>query len=80
VEPYTIALAAHAGGHASGYKEDVMHVWDNPTNPDRRPPETPDEPDEGPPPEHDPEEQRAPGAEDDPDSGQQPPMQALGRH
>lgn len=64
-----------------------MHAWDNPTDPDRRPPdspetpETPDDPGaprmpgERPPFEEDPGAQRAPGVEDD-DPGGGPPMQA----
>lgn len=61
-----------------------MHAWDNPTDPDRTPPETPENPDdpgqprqpgERPPFENDPEAQRAPGAGDE-DPGSGPPMQA----
>jgi hypothetical protein len=62
-----------------------VHTWDNPTDPDRRPPddpETPDDPgqprqpDERPPFHEDPEAQRAPGSEDDSPGGG-PPMQAV---
>lgn len=68
----------------SNRKEIAVRAWDNPTDPDRRPPEsdeTPDDPagprmpGERPPFESDPEAQRAPGAEDE-DPGGGPPMQA----
>ena len=61
-----------------------MRAWDNPTDPDRRPPdsdETPDDPGaprmpgERPPFDDDPEAQRAPGAGVE-DPGGPPPMQA----
>jgi hypothetical protein len=64
-----------------------VHAWDNPTDPNRRQPETPETPDtpddpgaprmpgERPPFEEDPEAQRAPGAGDDAPGGG-PPMQA----
>lgn len=61
-----------------------MHAWDNPTDPDRQPPDGPETPDdpgaprmpgERPPFEEDPEAQRAPGAEDE-NPGGGPPMQA----
>ena len=62
-----------------------MHAWDNPTDPDRQPPDSPETPDdpgaprmpgERPPFERDPEAQHAPGAEDE-DPGGGPPMQAA---
>lgn len=61
-----------------------MRAWDNPTDPNRQPPDTteipddpgePRQPDDRPPFEHDPEAQRAPGPEEE-DSGGSPPMQA----
>lgn len=63
-----------------------MHAWDNPTDPDRQPPEIPGDGDDDRQPddpqpddrrriEPDPEAQRAPGAEEDADGGS-PPMQA----
>jgi len=61
-----------------------VHAWDNPTDPDRNPPDPPETPEdpgaprmpgERPPFERDPETQRAPGAEDE-DPGGGPPMQA----
>lgn len=62
-----------------------MRTWDNPTDPDRGPPDVPDtpgdpdtprEPVEHPPFDEDPEAQRAPGAGDDESGGGPPPMQA----
>ena len=62
-----------------------MHAWDNPTDPDRQPPDsdTPDDPGaprqpgERPPFDEDPGAQRAPGAEDE-NPGGGPPMEAGG--
>jgi hypothetical protein len=62
-----------------------MHAWDNPTDPDRQPPDSPDGPnqdpdDEGedrPPAGHDREAQRAPGEGEDDIDGGGPPMQAA---
>ena len=65
-------------------KEDHMRAWDNPTDPNRQPPDAPEipddpgeprQPDDRPPFDTDPEAQRAPGAEGD-GSGEAPPMQA----
>ena len=65
-------------------KEDDVRAWDNPTDPNRQPPETPEipddpgeprQPDDRPPFDSDPEAQHAPGAEDD-TTGEPPPMQA----
>lgn len=58
-----------------------MHAWDNPTDRDRTPSDTPDEqdqptPDERPPFDRDPEAQRAPGADQETPDAQPPPMRA----
>lgn len=62
-----------------------MRTWDTPTDPDRRPPDAPETPDDPgaprqpgdrPPFDDDPEAQRAPGAGEDEGGGQAPPMQA----
>jgi len=66
-------------------KETAVHAWDNPTEPDRQPPDGPETPDdpggprqpgERPPFDQDPDAQRAPGSEDD-NPGGGPPMQAA---